>query len=252
VVVQEAGVVDRGRCHETMAELHARAVVQAEAEDTAMIFLSPDTLFSNGSFASLARWVESDPDLQAVMIASPRLSKGTFLAEHGRAAAAAGPLGARALVGLALRHLHPISRSLCWSASAFNAWPSHLYWPVGDDALLARCFHLHPLWLRPARRGARLQGTVDDGFVAATCEPERVRVVVDSDEIACFEASDDHKEWHSSGGARTASVASWAARHADALHRSHVRRRIWFHAGDRTAAWERAEVESDAVVAAVS
>ena len=154
--------------HNTMSNCFRHGIRGAEAADAAVIFLTPDLVFASGSFANLKRLDEQGADV--VYIPGIRTFKGpvsTWLkasAEDGKIA-----VTSRQLMQLALDHLHSLSDSSWWEEGDGDLVPANLFWRVGKEGLLGRCFHLHPLFVAPQRKNPTFFGTVDDDFVPSAC-----------------------------------------------------------------------------------
>lgn len=228
---------------------HRQAVRDADEEGAALIVLTPDSLWSEGAFQALLDRAESG--VRAVLVASIRVQLETFAPAYvGQAKG--GSLSSRELVRLGLQHLHPISESLFWDSEHFSSHPSHVYWRVGGDGLVARCFHLHPLYVFPMVRGGVMESNIDDDYlIRAVPDLGRVHVVTDSDELCGFELSPANKRVGHSDKPRSASalaVAAWARRGANKHHRDCFRSSVSVHAGSLGGAqqheWERARAEA--------
>ena len=99
-------------------------------------------------------------------------------------------LAPRDLVGIGLRHLHPIARSHFFNEYDGGLMPANLAWSVGDEGVLLRCFHLHPLMVKPQGPLAEFKSTIDDDLALRACpDSSRDYVVTDSDELLAFEMS---------------------------------------------------------------
>lgn len=239
-----------------MSACHRDGVAAAGAEGAALCFLSPDTVWADGAFCAIRSLTEAGA--RAIMIAGlrtkletlvPALELGGFRLSDGSLS-----VSARKLARIGLTHLHPISSSLLWDSIVQNLSPSHLYWPVGDAGLLARCFHLHPLVICPDVHAQGFQSTIDDDLLpACRLDPATIHVVEDSDEMAVMEVS------HAGQSAGMVvprrlpllRVAHWAREHANPLHRQFVRRRIRFHSTECDRRWEAIEHRSDRTVEAI-
>jgi hypothetical protein len=241
-----------------MTRLQARALREAAAREVVVVFLSPDILVADGSFAALER-LSHRP---AVMIAAPRLRLESIAPEllrrNGVVEADAIVLPPRELVALAMKHLHPVTEAAFWGRKWFTVCPSTLYWQLGDDGMLARYFHLHPLLVDPARLAPdffeRMESTIDgDLLPSLQAAPEDIYVVTDSDEVLVFEISDDaivHGLANRREDSTEIDLVNWVRFGANPLHRSFVQHRVWFHSGDASELARFAEIaaSSDALV----
>ncbi|AMV25615.1 hypothetical protein VT84_14555 [Gemmata sp. SH-PL17] len=241
-----------------MTECHRRTVRAAEGDGAAVVFLAPDAIWSDGSFARLEAIAATGKRL--IAMCGLRVVRETFapdlLAAHFRPADGTLTVGARDLVRLSLRHLHPICGQLFWDSPVFAGWPSLLFWRAGRDGILARCFHLHPLMVHSAHRGVVPEGTVDADYIWLACpDPGDVYVVGDSDEIFACDMSPAAQNIceFAPNTASVESVAAFARQQANEQHRRFLAHRIRLHAGIEPDAldWGAAEAASDATVDAI-
>lgn len=93
----------------------------------------------------------------------------------------------RQLVGMALRNLHPLSMMHFYDAPELDVLPSAAF---GREALIARCFHLHPMCVYPRVKNVPFSTTIDDDYLRAACpDPDDEHVVLESDEFCAAEMS---------------------------------------------------------------
>lgn len=212
-------------------------------------FIPPDAVWSKGSFAHLRGLC--DAGKKAVMIAGVRARAY----EMERALARLRneqrlDIGARDLVRLALANLHPMSIGHLNDGGRFRAI-QNLYWEVPGEGLLARCFHLHPVLVRPDGPVRDLRGTVDDDLIPMVCSSmSDLHVVKDSDDACMFELSDiDH------GGVNNKmdyyskkNIEDWIRTAANRFHRQYVAETIVQRATDLNPRWDVVRAEADEVV----
>ena len=146
---------ERWNTHKRMIACHRRAAADAAIEERALIFLAPDFVLAEGTIAGLVRL--HSRGARAVLTANLRLSREALLAELSARAGGAA-LAPRELVGLAMRHLHPWTRSLMADGTSTSDNPTAVHWPVrsGDtlEGVLVRSLYLHPMLVDPVRRTA--------------------------------------------------------------------------------------------------
>jgi hypothetical protein len=244
-IVEAALPPSGGQHHENisvMTRLHGLSIGHAGEAGAALVFVSPDSLYGDGAFATIAELARSGK--RAVMVPALRLVREDFIPEYEARRGASGGLAPRPLVALALRHLHPWTRALVWDGPELANTPGALLWRVGDEGLLGRFFHLHPIFVNPEHRTERPRSGIDDDFVARAC-PDRSRVAVirDSDRFTAFELSsrDDVETWWQREPRSILTVAEWARTHTDAQHRAFFRRPIVYRTGPCSSpAWRRA------------
>jgi hypothetical protein len=216
---------------------HRHAYGLALAEDAVLVFFCPDILLADGSISALERRIAAGYD--TVLVSGPRMAlesvepwlKTRFTDDGGLT------LSADELVRIGLRSLHPQSRGSLWGSRQFNSdWPSQLFWPDGDDLLVAHCWQLHPMAIRPRRRSTVFHQTIDGDFLArAIRDGQRVHIVQDSREFCVLELSRlDHGGIadHRLDVFDPARFRQWAAGSLLAVNRQFVRYPIVYHDGD--------------------
>lgn len=233
--------------YRVMSECHKKAIKAAETENAAIIFIAPDAIFSEGSISKMLSLAESGK--RAVMIAGIRVAKDTFLPEFTRQFSANGiakPATARQLIKLSLAHLHPISKSLMWEAERFHNAPSHIYFEVPGEGIVACCFHLLPALVNPVRTNLQFQ-TIDGNYIRGACpDPDDMYIVSDSDEVLSVEMSSlAMKSDCGKTGANAFKVAIFAKYAADPYNRLFVRHKIRLHTDDISPKWAGIEEYSD-------
>jgi hypothetical protein len=242
--------------HRTMSDCHLDSHRLADEAGGAAVFLPPDCIWSDGSMVRLQALANSGRSV--VHMSGIRLNKDGIvreLARHYSKDNLVLPLGARELVAMGLRHLHPIALSHFWNEHGGGLMPANLAWTVPGEGLLLRCFHLHPLMVKSQIPFASFESTIDDDLALRACpDASRDYVVTDSDELLAFEISSLNRvvgtvcEKGSIEGA-----AAWAEFGTNERHRGLIQHAIRLHAGTITKSiWARIEAESDEVVDALA
>ena len=211
----------------------------------ALIFLSADFIFSDGSLAAVVR--RQRAGYRAVVNTGLRLAKESFLQSVDGSTAGAAARTGRELVRMALPHLHPHTQSMFADARSCSRFPVAVYWRVGNEGLLARCLHLHPLMIDPMipvlpRR------TIDGRYLEQACpDAARVHVVSDSDELQMFELTRAKRSVIGGGGAgasawRAAAVAAVCDELQVGYWRQHP---VRLHIGEFDEQWSVAAATAD-------
>jgi hypothetical protein len=240
-----------------MTVCHRIALADAATENAAVIFLAPDTIWADGSLETVARAAQAGK--RAVLQGGLRVMKDAAL-EALRPVYAAGADGAvtvpaQALVRVALDHMSDDFKAWFWDAPGFSRNPANVYWRVGNDGVLARCFHLHTLMVFPERHVTDFISTLDDDLaLLALPRYDSLYVVEDSDEVFHVDLFDGDPTvgLHFLEGRPTATyLERWALFAANLHHRGYVRHRIRWHAQPMSRAWTQVERDSDRVIAEV-
>jgi hypothetical protein len=218
-----------------------------------MMFYNPDIVLANGGMQALARLLQDGK--RAIQVVGLRLMKEDvvpLLMERHRSADGLGlDVSPRDLMAIALKYLHPITMMHLHDAPNYDIMPQEVFWRVGNEGIVARCFHIHPILVYPRVRNAPFTTTVDDDYLRAACpDAADEYVVADSDEFCLCELSAVHHG--TTGLPRTDSngnIAHWAWANARPHHFEHFCRRILLHAGRKSEdAWQAACARSDEVV----
>ena len=159
-------------------------------------------------------------------------------------------LDPRKLMKFAMEHFHPEVGRYCFNSSYFTQWPLVCLWPVGDEGVLDRSFHLHPLVLdmRSFRHEALSTldyDTIDGAFVFhAFPDWSKIYVGDDSDQMLVFsfssikEAIEPLQERRASPEFLRATAYMF---NVNPLHRSFFDHAIKLHTGDLNDTWLEVE-----------
>lgn len=237
--------------HELQTAAYTRGIKAGEGKQTAYVFLTPDILIGDGTLASAVRLTEAGKRVH--LVAGVRMSTDGAVACVAADRAAGRPeipIPPRRLVRHLLDNLHPISAAHVVTNDTVRA-PQHLYWTVGDQGLLVRAFHLHPLVVWPRVTDVRIRNTIDDEFIARACpDPADWHTVTDSDEMCVVEFSDRrHKRAMITDPLTDSDMLRFMVESTTPDHRDHVLKHIRFHThGVAAGDWAATEVASDKLI----
>lgn len=237
------------------------ALKEAAERDAAVAFVLADTIVLRGTIARAIRSVRAGK--RAVLVPSLQVDRSTFLPEFLELANGShlgdSALRNDAIVGLALSHLHPSVKALHVDARRFlSRWPSVIYWPVGNEGLIARAFHMHPVLVRQDNASATINSTLDGSFVGTFCSDfDEVDVITDSRDggLVSLELESQKSELISeaSGPAQRDDIINWAAKFSDSFGiRTFFDHPAEFRTADRTEeAWQEAREKSEEFVSKI-
>jgi|GEM_PF-6603988 len=238
--------------HELQTAAYARGIRAASGRDTAFVFMTPDTLFGDGTFRAMVRRAEEGK--RCHLIASVRmLVDGAYscLAHHRRPEHVEAAIPCRELVRAGLDNLHPISLGHVVENGRVRAF-QHLYHRVDSRGLLVRGFHLHPLLVWPRNPDATIRNTLDDAYIERACpDPADWYLSTDSDEMCVFEFSQaEHKPGMvGQNPLADSELSRYLRQMTTEAHRRHVLERVRIHTGEVSEAeWAALEPDSDALV----
>jgi hypothetical protein len=244
-----------GHSYAAMTECHNRGLAHGRGEDCAFVFLSPDSLWSDGSFRHMHQLTVTGK--RAVLLAAPRLVAEEVLPTLPASSPDDGSirLSGRQLSDLMMRHLHPASRADTWvGVEGSHITGGYFQFEVEKEGLVVRAPSLHPLVIRSGGEALTVKTTVDCDFLwGRYCARGDCHVVTDSDDMCAVEFSDAD---YLAGmfGPRVVTMDE----HVDFLrrnmtdecfHRDYLQRKIRLHARPLTPAWDSVESLSDSIVA---
>lgn len=176
---------DNVRGYEQMNACHRRAVADVNEGGAAILFLSADFVMAADTLATVVRLHQHGA--RAVVTTGLRLDREAFLTRLAAPGVRLDALSPRELVGMALPYLHAHTLSMFADADPFSLFPVAVYWRVGDEGLVARGLHLHPLMVDPVVPVLPID--TNDGVYLSQAVPDQsfVHVVTDSDELQFFE-----------------------------------------------------------------
>jgi hypothetical protein len=254
VIGSDAVAIDQP--HLTMSNCHRDAIAFADSRGAAIMLYNPDIVLADGAVRTLIRLLAEGK--RAIQVVGLRLLKdevvSLLMRRHLAPDRTAVIVSPRELMAIAMKNLHPLTMMHLRDAPGYDLMPQEVFWRVGDDGLVARCFHIHPILVYPRVRNAPFTTTVDDDYLRAACpDPSEEFVVTDSDLFCLCELSGLHRNLV--GLPRSGDdldVAAWASAHARPHHFEHFCRRILLHSrGTEGPEWQAACDRSDASVARI-
>jgi hypothetical protein len=240
--------------HDRMSDCFRRGISAANAAGAAVIFLTPDIVFADGSFETIKRLADSGHDVVFIpAIRTLKYGVANALKDAFRKGQTI-EIYPRDLMRVALDNLHPLADSSWWDEGETDLVPANLYWRVGNEGILGRCFHLHPVFVRPQRKNVKFFGTVDDDYCCAACpDTSKDYVVTDSDELLAVELSDPSHYFRT--GFRKGSIddtVAWAEQSTSKRHRLLFDRTIRMHTGIKNEQiWNQAASQANLVASSI-
>jgi len=182
-----------GQKYEVKSNCYRQAFATAHDKGAAVVPSNADIVFADGFFGTLEALVESGK--RAVQVPGPRGLRepiGQVLVSQYQTPAGVIVIDPFELTALWMKHIHPLLDMHFVDGlpegGRFN--PSHLYWRVQDEGIVARCFNLHPYIVYPRRGTVDFSTTVDDDLIERLGLSERERFFAqDSRQIFCCELS---------------------------------------------------------------
>ena len=238
--------------YSALTRIHHGVLGTALYEHAAIVWLVPDAIWGDGSLRTVSRAAAAGK--RAVMQPALRVVKDDAMPVvrdllAGRECDGFKP---RDLVRIAIGHMHPYYRACYWNDPQFNTNPPLVFWGVGDEGVLARGFHLHPLMLFPSKQVHAFTSTFDDDLPLLVCpDLEAIHVVTDSDDAFHIDLTEE--DWCKMIPRRTAPATAFflsrfALQATNLHHRQFARTPIRIHAVECSEAWREAERDSHVAV----
>lgn len=240
--------------HLKAARGHQEAATWAADDHAYCVFLAPDFLLSDGALRFLVDTARSGK--HAVMVPGIRVVTETILEEirntYSTPPGNALSIAPRALVELCLRHVHVENRRYNWDHPCFSQAPVVCTWNIpGEDGLLVRAFHLHPILVRMNNSESAVsldENTIDGEFLGFNCPNwDAIHVETDSDNIALFSLTEkwDRRQESVPNTASVEQLRTIAfSVLANPLHRYYFTKAIMLHAGELNEKWDRVEKQT--------
>lgn len=232
------------------SDCYRLGIEEADRSNAAMIFLNADVVVADGGIRYLADKVASG--VRSIEVLGIRLNKSPVstrlltLSSNGVIS-----ISPRELVRIAIENLHQITRTHLYHGEGEELMPAGLMWRVGNEGILARCFHLHPILVYPQVQNAPFGRSIDDDYVMSAIPDNKSLIIGDSDEFCACELSDDDRRMNTipRGDSPDRSIAQWAYFNARPRHHELLRHVIRLHDGMRNPSlWKTVEAESNQVV----
>ncbi len=234
---------------ETHLAIWHDGVDRARAAGAYFMALPADMLWADGAFSHLAgRLASGEAAVYALFI---RATLETIAEElgwrPGGPPLTAGALPPRDLVGLALRHLHPLHAAYRRDSAHFPFHPEYIVWPVRDEGLLMRSLATTALIFAPQRCAVDHHFSLLEGT-----DLDTVGFIDDSDDffgVSLTPLLKDLNWFFTWQDLDIETVGAWWDVFDGHAHDRLADRRIRFHAVEPTpSAWRQAELRSDFLV----
>src|SRR6266511_446149 len=142
--------------HLTMSNCHRDAISFADSRGAAIMLYNPDIVIADGAMQTLVRLLAEGK--RAVQVVGLRLLKdqvtSLLMQKHLGRDGASIIVSPRELMAIAMKNLHPLTMMHLHDAPGFDMMPQEVFWRVGDEGLVARCFHIHPILVYPRVKNA--------------------------------------------------------------------------------------------------
>jgi len=249
--------------HQLMTYCHNHAIIEANRDNSALIILCPDCVWSAQTFANLIKITKTGK--RVVVVPSLSVVTETFIPEFLEKFGTTNngypiEISSRDLVKISLAHLHPLMKSYTWEQGGVsNTWPSYFHWDVDETGIITRSFRMHPLMIVPRIKNVLSPDPIDSYYISLSCPNlDDFHVVDDSDQVFVANIVKFNKEdWNQNilhDGTKsgiTESVAwlkQYNGTHVKPCHRLFFQHKVKIHSQPISAKWKKIEEESDQIV----
>lgn len=243
-------VISRGSNgkYATLTHFHELALRSAIGEKAATIFITPDSIWCDGTLDRIGALAEAD--IQAVLVDGIRVDARPFLKDlHSAIAPDTGSVSISGfeLFALAAGHLHSYEIATMSGSRVIHDVPYTLHWPVPGQGLLTRGFCRFPVFLNTKVTDFELTGPIDQDLVQKTVlDQSKIHYSTGTDDIVVvsldsFGASGACYKPTTKRG-RLLTIARWASTGTTPQNwkSAEMPARYVYAEGDG-AAWQRAE-----------
>ena len=238
--------------HQNLNNCHSAAIIEANQNNAAILFLSPDLIVSIGFFHYLVDILNQGKRLIATL--GVRLSlenvEKELKAQNKLQEGSPLSITAKELTCLALKNLHSFSLNLFWKNEIANTIFPNLYWWLSDSMILARGFHIHPFVIWPTNPSIAPSLTIDGSYAGMACpDKKHWHILTDTNEIAFFELSTNNRFIHSPTAKPSLErMALWAISNVHLIHRYYITHKFYIGSGQQNANWDKIEKEAALVI----
>jgi hypothetical protein len=237
-VLRDAGLSDYRYVKnlQKMTWCYQRAMQACRGVDTAFVFITPDSVWANGAF----RYMDQCQRAGTRALMALGLITHREKLQHDLTPFSASKDGTvidvapRKLVSMALDSLHPLALARVMKNGGSRFFSAY-YWVKAGHGLVARCFYLHPIMVRPRVHFDRIPTTVDYLYVPqAVPDPDEVHIVTDSDNLFYVDMADLHHvaACLSLENSTRPEILDWMSDWADICHREYFGHSIIVHKND--------------------
>lgn len=230
--------------------LWRRSIDEARAAGAMILFVPPDVIWADGSYAHVAELAAQGK--RAIFMTYVRVTQETCVPEvRRRFASPASPVinaSSRELVDVALRHIHPLTITYMRHSPNFPVHPEFVLWPVPGEGLLMRVLVREMFAYDPNMIDLNQQA-----LVAHKVDPGLVHYITDSDDLFSLSLAPAEKdiEWYFKP--RTLDVlevARWWLVYDSPINDLVASKHFYIHPAPRTPdKWRQAELGSDMLLA---
>jgi len=195
VIFRKINVSPKDCPFKILLEGHSDAIAEANKTSSPIIFLSPDSVVSTGVFTYCEKALKRK--IRLIAICSSRMSLQTYQKYSDKKKKEGSTeivtWSPQELAVATVNNLHHRAKCLLMSDDQIGMHPSHMYWRLDENNLLAKAYHLHPLLFWPERHDVYPVTSADGkDFLEKACKNfNKWEVIQDCNDFSLFEISSD-------------------------------------------------------------
>ena len=202
---------------------------------TYFVFLVADYVMADGSLRHVLRHIEAGAS--GVTTGNFQIVKedaGPIVSAMVRDPSAPLSVSPRALLRIALDHLHPVVLASMPASASHTMICNRLFWRAGDGTLVARFYLRHMLCIRPETDAFEIGSSCDYSFIPEMCPSGRVVAIEDSDDYCVIEMQPraHERDYIAPGRLTERRLAAGLREWTTAEHRQNAHTPVVFHSGD--------------------
>lgn len=253
--------------HKMVNRCFRHTVEVSDSDDYAIVSLSPDIVYSNGSLLNMIEHALKGKRL--ILFGHLRVKDEPVIRELDSQTDKNGiiSLSSRELVRIGIKHMHNVFKSKLWDSSRFTVHPCILFWQIDEKGLLGRFFHLAFCYFNPRNKKILLDvlkedadKTIDGSELLDKSFPndEEIHVSEDSEDFFAIElCSETHANAEIPDGLKESSildVAIWASNpgNVSPIHLKFAGKKIRLHSSEISDEWGKIEMPSDETMTAIT
>lgn len=230
-----------------------KAMKNAYSDNASLIFLLPNAIYAKNSFVSLKRMITEGK--RVIYTLTPRLLQETFShdldAYLGDTDRTVISIESRELVKLAVDNIHPMAMQMCTDSGCERFERPYIFMNVPDSGFIARCFLLHPVFIRHVPLESCNSVPIDVNLVASmNIRDDEYTIISDSDEFMIFQLSEIQYHCNYPKKKKKLDLAYYVAYNKKYHHHNFhlIKKSIQIHHSSISEKWKQKEKQMDYII----
>jgi len=156
-----------GGPHVTMAQCHRETIVEFADGENRLVFLAPDTIFSEGTMKRIVQSAENGFRVLAIG-GTQTFHFGEFLNSQ-KPVSASWAANSRAMTAWAVKYGNDYTDDNLWRTDGVADFPAIPFWKVGNEGMICHLLLPHPIMVWPRKGSEVPRGTID-WYIPMVCQ----------------------------------------------------------------------------------